>query len=153
MPRITVQDADTWCEKTKLNIAVLEAGLVEQLETQVLGRLTPRFGTTVTDIWVDAATTPRIIRSVIAMFYVAWYYDRQYSEDQEEGNDYAALLRASAESLLVGILDGSIVLPEVPNAPEPGSPAFYPTDESSALEPTIEDPSLGPAVFSLGTKF
>jgi hypothetical protein len=148
-PHIDPDDANAWAERTKLQVTQLEAPLLEQVEAQVLGRIASQFDIST---WVDPVTTPKMIKSIIAMLYVAWFYDKTYSEDQEQGNDYAALLRAQAESLLIGILDGSINVPEVPNQ-EPGEPAFYPTDDSSALQPTLADPSLGPAKFSMGSIF
>jgi hypothetical protein len=148
--RIAATDANAWAEPTKLNITALDAALLDQIETQVLARLAPQFDVST---WADPLTTPKMVKFVIAMFYVAWYYDKTYSEDQEQGNDYAALLRAQAESLLQGILDGSVVLVELPGSTEPGGPAFYPTDDSSAMCPTLADPSLGPAKFSSGQRF
>jgi hypothetical protein len=147
---ILPSDANAWTEATKLSITALETGLLEQIEGQVLGKIGVQFDTST---WLSPETTPLMVKSVIAMLYVAWYYDKTYSEDQEEGNDYAALLRAQAESLIQGILDDSIVLPEVPPGTEPSGPSFYPTDDSSGMCPTPEDPSLGPARFSLGTSF
>jgi hypothetical protein len=149
MSRIEVQEANAWVEKTKLQVTEFDAALLAQVESQVLGRLAAQLDT---GTWVSPITTPAMVRTIIAMLYDAWLYDRQYSEDQEELNDYAALLRAQAEALLVGILDGSIPLPEVPTS-DAGQPAFYPTDASSALCPTSADPSLGPAAFSMGDRF
>jgi len=151
MARITVQEANGWTEKTKLEIGALDMELLDQVETQVLARLAAQFNVST---WVDASSTPAMVSTVIAMFYVSWIYDRTYSEDQEDLNDYAALLRAQAEGLLVGILDGSIVIVELPEGEDTqGDPAFYPTDASSASAPTELDSSLGPAVFSLSTKW
>jgi hypothetical protein len=149
MTHIDPADANAWAEQTKLKIATFDAAFLDQIEAQVLGRIASQFDVST---WVDPTTTPKMVKSIIAMLYVAWYYDKTYSEDQESGNDYAALLRAQAESLMMGILDGSINLPEVPNQ-EPGGPSFYPTDDSSAMCPTPEDPSLGPAKFSMGSIF
>jgi hypothetical protein len=150
MARIEVADANAWTERTKLTFNDLDSALLTQIENIVLARI----GTQIdASTWISPATTPSMIKTVIAMLYVAWYYDRTYSEDQEQGNDYAALLRAQAEVLLVGILDGSVNLPEVPDQDEPGGPSFYPTDDSSALCPTAEDPSLGPASFSMGFRY
>jgi hypothetical protein len=151
MARIEVEEAQAWVEGTKLGIIDFDANLLDQVETQVLGRIGTQFNTST---WVSPETTPKMVRTIIAMFYVAWFYDRQYSEEQEAGNDYAALLRAQAEGLLAGVLDNSIDLPEVPgDGGTSDGPSFYPTDASSALEPTYDDPSLGPAAFSMGTKF
>jgi hypothetical protein len=88
------------------------------------------------------------VQQVLAMTYVSWYYNRQYSEDQEHVNVYATLLRADAEALLAGILDGSIVIPGQPLPTSEGI-SFYPNDASSALEPTDTDASLGGPSFTM----
>lgn len=148
MPRIRAEDASAWAEKTKLPILQLESELVGQMETRVLARLSAAYPDDVIT-WVSPDTTPQIVRTVISMLYVAWFYDRQYSEEQQSLNDYAVLLRAEAETLLQGILDGSIIIPGVVT-PSLDSAAFYPTDTSSALCPTSMDSSLGDAKFSMG---
>jgi hypothetical protein len=147
MARILIGDAQAWAESTKLNITVLDSGLVDQVETQVLARLTPAFPDIVST-WTSSVNTPAIVKTVIAMFYVAWFYDRQYSEEQEALNDYAVLLRAQAESLIAGIIDGSIDIPNV-DPPALGGPDYYPNDLSSSLSPTTRDRSLGDAKFSM----
>jgi hypothetical protein len=149
MTCIDVDDAQAWCEPTKLQVTQLDARLVVQVETQVLGRLGAGFDTAT---WVSTTTTPQIIKSIISMFYVSWLYDRQYSEEQESGNDYAALLRSQAETLLIGVINGSIDVPGTPGTTSEG-PSFYPTDESSLLCPTNLDSSLGPAAFTTGDRF
>jgi len=88
------------------------------------------------------------------MYYAATYYERQYSED-DAGNPYATNLRAWADTLITGIVDGTIDLIDEPGqiSPANASVAFYPTDRSSSMEPTPEDRSLGPEVFSMGVVF
>jgi len=145
MARIVVADAQAWLDGTKLTIATLEPALLAQVESQIVSSLDNAFDITG---WVDDTTTPAIVKTIIAMNYVAWLYDRSYSEDQEQGNDYAALLRAQAAALLAGLVDGSIVIPgqETENI---GTPEFFPTDASSVLAPTDLEPSLGPASFNM----
>lgn len=148
MARITLEEAQAWAEETKLTLTALDADLLAQVETQVVGRLAAV--TDDTESWVSTVTTPEMVRTVIAMFYVAWVYDRQYSEEQEQLNDYAVLLRAQGEALLQGMLDGSIDLPGV----EPtGQPAHFPTDESSLREPSPLAPADGPGSFFMGRVF
>jgi hypothetical protein len=149
MARIQPEDAQAWAEETKLPVAQFESFLVAQVETQVLAKLSAAFPAEVTSTWVDPATTPPMVKTVISMLYVAWYYEKHYSEEQTNLNDYATLLRAHAETLIVGMLDGSIVVPEAP-IPVQGDPAFYPNDTSSAQLPTSMDRSLGDAKFSMG---
>jgi hypothetical protein len=149
MARILLADAQAWAESTKLTLTPLDAALLSQVETQVVSQLDNALDVTT---WVNDVTTPEIVKTIIAMLYVAWLYDRQYSEDQEQGNDYAALLRAQAAALLAGLIDGSIIIPgnEVENV---GAPEFFPTDTSSAMEPTDMQPELGGASFHMGVSF
>lgn len=149
MALITPKEAQAWGEKTKLDFSTLDIDLLETLETEVLARVGLAYTTTT---WVDPTTTPRLIRVIIAKMYVSWFYDRQYSENQDNGNDYAKLIRDNAEMLISGLVDGTIELPGV-IATTTQTPTFYPNDASSALEATTDDPSLGPAKFSMGMRF
>jgi len=147
MSRIAVTDAQGWVEGTKLTISTLDTKLSDQIETEVLGRLSAF----PTSTWIDTTSTPALVKVIIAKMYVAWLYDRQYSEDIEAGNNYADRLKQNAEMLMEGLIDGTIQLPGVPDVA--GTPAYYPTDASSAMDPTFDDPSLGPAAFSMGMIF
>lgn len=150
MSRITAAEAQGWAESTKLVLSSLDTALCDQIETEVITRLSSAYTTTG---WTNDTTTPSIVKVAIAKMYVAWFYDRQYSENQEEGNDYAALLRANAEMIISGLIDGTIDIPGVPPVGSGAGPSFYPNDASSAQLPTHEDPSLGPAYFSMGKTF
>jgi hypothetical protein len=144
---ITPAEAQAWAEGTKLTIATLDNELELHLSTEVIDRLASAFDTST---WVDSATTPKLVRTIISKLYVAWFYDRQYSEDIEQGNNYADRLKANAETLIAGLIAGTIGLPGVADTV---GPVFYPTDASSAQQPTVDDPSLGPAAFSMGMRF
>jgi hypothetical protein len=150
--RITLADAQAWAENTKLPFNVLDDNLLKQVETHVLSKLQScGIDITLIGTWIDSATTPELVKSIISMMYVSWYYDRQYSEDQSEGNDYAAMLRDHAKMLLQGVCDGTI---EIPGAPTiAGKPAFFPTDESSASQPTSLEPELGGPYFNMSRGF
>jgi len=148
MARIILADAQGWAESTKLTLPSLDSALLNQIEAEVLARLNPTYDTT---IWLDATTTPLVVKVIIAKLYVAWIYDRQYSENQQQGNDYAAMLRINAEMLITGLIAGTIDIPGV--NPVGNIPSFYPNDLSSATDTTPEDPSLGPAKFSMGKMF
>lgn len=150
MARIEAKDAKGWGEPTKLDLSTLDLYLLDQIETEVLGRLNGVFTTTT---WTDNTNTPSLVKVIIAKAYVAWFYDRQYSENQGEANEYALMLRANSEMLITGLIDGTIELPPDEAPSNAGQPAFYPNDASSALEPTPEDRSLGPAKFSMGKVF
>jgi hypothetical protein len=149
MTVITVPEVKGWVETTKLPINQLDLNFLPQLEAEVFARLGAVYDTT---LWLDPTTTPAIVRVVITKLYAAWIYDRAYSENQGVTNDYAAMLRSNAEMLITGLIDGTIEIPGVTPTSSP-DPAFYPNDASSALAPTTDDPSLGPARFSMGKVF
>lgn len=149
MARVTQREIQSWLELTKLNLPALNTDLLAQLEEEVLVQLSSVYNTST---WLDEVTTPKIVRVIIAKIYASIHIDKMYSENQDEGNDYAARLMANANMLLAGLMSGLFEIPGVVS-PNPGTPSFYPTDASSAMEPTTEDPSLGPARFSLGKVF
>jgi hypothetical protein len=148
MARIQKEDAQGWVESTKLPLSSLDIALLTQIEGEVLARLATAYDTST---WLDQTSTPLVVRVIIAKTYVAWIYDRQYSENQTGGNDYAAMLRTNAEMLIVGLVNGTIDIPGV--NPTGSIPSFYPNDASSAQDPTPDDTSLGPAAFSMGKVF
>ena len=145
---ITVQEANAWADKVKLNIGFLDSELENTQATQVLSRVSQAYNVS---SWVDTTSTPSLIRKIIAMLYVGWFFQLTYSED-DSTSSYGLLLINQAENLINGIVDGSITLVDAVAGTDLGlsQPAFYPTDASSALTPTIDDPSLGPAQFSMG---
>jgi len=147
--RVTQREVQSWLELTKLNLAALNTDLLDQLEEEVLVQLSSVYDTSV---WTDEVSTPKIVRTIVAKLYASMHIDKMYSENQDEGNDYAARLLANANMLIAGLVSGLFEIPGTPSS-NPGTPSFYPTDASSAMEPTIDDPSLGPARFSLGKVF
>lgn len=146
MSNITLQDAQAWATKSKLNLGALESALEGQTTTQVFARIAASYDTS---SWTDETTTPDIVKSIIAMEYVAFIYRRTYSEETD-GPTYADMLMGMAKSLIDGIIDGSITI--IGDSDETISNAeVYPDDTSSALDPTTDDPSLGPNAFSMST--
>jgi len=151
MARITLVDANAWSEKTKLEVVEFDDALLSQVETQVLSALA-NSGYTIST-WVDATTTPPLVKSVIAMLYYAWFYDRSYSEDVGAENNYANQLREIAAVNVAGIVDGTFVLDGLVTTGGASDPSFYPNDNSSLLDATDDDPSLGGPMFSMGRSF
>jgi hypothetical protein len=154
MARITLAEAQAWVEATKFTITSItnppNSDMLTQLEEEVLARVGSTYDTST---WVDANTTPRLIRVAIAKLFVAWAYRRQYSESMGDVDaQYAFQLESNAELIISGVVNGTIELPGLPGQAT-NSPAFYPTDASSSMEPTFDDPSLGPARFSMGQIF
>lgn len=155
--RISPTEAQNWVEGTKFTIPTSgsafmsnDAGLCTQIEEEVIARVSNAYDTTT---WVDVNTTPRLVRVAIAKKFTAWAYRRQYSESITDTDAmYAAKLDENAETIIQGIVDGSIEIPGLPSS-STSTPLFYPTDSSSSQLPTVDDPSLGPARFSMGMVF
>jgi hypothetical protein len=150
VPRVTLGQCQAWAEKSKLTLTSLDEELLDQIETEVLAQIGVTYNTST---WIDTLTTPKLVQIAISKKYVVWVYERQYSENVPEGGSaYAQRLDANAEMLITGIVDGTIELPGL-ELGTGGQPSFYPNDSSSALEPTVDDRSLGPAKFSMGQVF
>lgn len=152
--RVTVEEVRALAERTKLKIETLDTELLLHMEEEVIDRLSAQIDAVTIASWVDVATTPKLIRTIISRKYFAWFYFRQYSEDVGTSeNTYANKLDASAEMLLAGILDGSIIIPGITT--DISTITFYPTDASTATDPkdVPSDPSVGPAAFSMTTTF
>jgi hypothetical protein len=127
MALISLQEAQAWGEKTKLAPAWkegLDAALLEQVQSEVVGNIA---SVADTSGWTDSASTPTLVKTIIAKLYVAWLIDRQYSED-EDLSAYAALLRATALSLQTSIVESDIDL--VPGSSGDGLPSVYPNDST-----------------------
>lgn len=150
MARITLAEAQAWLESTKMTQASLDAALLAHLEEEILGMLDSIYDVSG---WTTDSNTPKLVRTAISKLYASYLIDRQYSENQDEGNDYAARLKENSEMIITGLIEGRIVLPEVPTPDSPRQPSFFPNNASSALEPTSDDPSLGGPWFSIGKSF
>lgn len=155
MARIDVAEAQAWVEESKLDITTLDTALLTQVEAIVLGQLNRVYDvSTIQLLWVNAATTPPLVRMLIAIKYVSLYYDRAYSED-DGSNTWARRLDRMYKDLLEQIFEGNIDIPEIVGVVGVArSPRFYPTDASTAESgPTAEDPAAGPNKFSMTMDF
>lgn len=150
MARITLPEVQAWLDTAKLTLSSFDTELLAHLEEEVLTRLSTVYDTSG---WTTSGNTPKLVRTAISKTYASWTIDKEYSDDQEEGNDYAARLIANAEMIIISIINGTVVIPEEPTPDFARGPTFYPTDDSSAQEPTSDDPSLGGPYFSLGRAF
>lgn len=125
---ITIDDVQPWLETSKLRINTDDELPEEPIMSEfVLARLASRLDVST---WIDESTTPELVRYIIGMLVAAMRYNKYYSETADDGgNPYADKLEAMAENLIVGILEGDIIIIGVPNAvSSTGTIAFYPTD-------------------------
>jgi len=152
--RVTLEEVRALAERTKLAITTLDTELLNSFEDEIIQRLAAQIDAATLATWTTPDTTPKLVRTIISRKYFAWFYFRQYSEDiGTNENTYALKLDASAEMLIAGILDGTIIIPGITT--DISTITFYPTDASTATDPkdVPSDPSVGPAAFSMTTTF
>jgi hypothetical protein len=148
MSIITKEDAQAWVTSERLTITTIDADLEQQIVDIVMARIAPAYDVS---SWTSSVTTPKLVRTIIATMYMSWLIHRYYAESEPDSNEYALRLAAIAEANILSILNGTAVLTEETDAPATtGSPAFYPTDASSAAIATSDDRSLGGPAFSMG---
>jgi hypothetical protein len=122
MAHVQLSEAQSWLESTKTGLgAALDENMEASIASQVLSRVATAYDVSG---WTTPENTPKLVRTVIAMKYASWYYNRSYSE--EDGvNDYAILLDGRAEQLLDGIVTGANDLPEIEGTVDTLSGAGY----------------------------
>jgi len=133
MAHFTPEEANAWLEATKLNVVELDNSLEEQVSVQIIARLAGTFTETVSS-WQDEASTPALVRSIMAMHYCAALYDRTYSDNSDDTtSNYADILRQMANANIAGLVAGTLILAEDPTASDNASePVFFPNDADEA---------------------
>jgi len=150
MARVTLAEVQGLLDPAKMTIASLDTELILHMETEILARLGVVYDTSG---WTTDSNTPKLVRTIISKTYASILIDRFYSENQDEGNDYAARLLTNAEMLITGIIEGRIVIPDEPVPDVSRGPSYFPTNASSDLEPTFENPEYGGPYFSMSKSF
>jgi hypothetical protein len=87
-----------------------------------------------TSTWLDTATTPSLIRRIIAMLVAANRYNKKHAEDDDAGNRYAYKLENRAWELVNLIMSDQAVLYDASliELAELNDPRFWPTDATGA---------------------
>lgn len=144
MARISIYDVKAWVESTKLDPQALDLDHLSQIEEEILARLGTVYDTST---WVDKTTTPKLVQVIIAKTYTGWLYDKYYSENQNVPSEYAQLVKQNAETLIQGLVEQTITIPNTPTDSDHGA-VFYPNDYSSSISPDtgFTDPSIAPAI-------
>jgi hypothetical protein len=152
VPLIDVDDVQPWLEVSKLRLDTDDKLLEEPFQSEFVKSRLASCDIDVT-VWIDAATTPSLIKSIIGMLVAAQRYNTYYSEtDEEAGNPYANKLEERSMLLLEGICAGTIDLLDITDDPATtgfGSVLFYPDDDVGVLEENKEEAVR----FSMGKVF
>lgn len=106
MAYLTVGLLNAWIDHDRqIDLTSIEAELESQLSSQVITSVS---GIVDTTSWVDVATTPMIIKSIIAMQYMGRFYQRVYIEDVNDYDFYGNQLLLKADKLLDQIISGEV---------------------------------------------
>jgi hypothetical protein len=120
---LTTDQVQQWLEKTRFAVTEIESARETTARDLVFGRVGSRYDTTG---WVDSATTPSLVLSIMSGFYAAWLYNAIASEDMGE-TDYGASLIRMLNGLLDSIASSALDLDGV-DPSTLGTVAFFPTD-------------------------
>ncbi len=82
-------------------------------EDLIRGYLAGRIPAATMATWISPAATPELLRGIAGRLVAAFRYRKLYSEDSTEVAAYAKMLYDEAMSVLVGIVNGSIDIPEL----------------------------------------
>ena len=127
--RIELTDVALYADGHKLNIQTLDPDLEAALDG-VVAQLSTIYAVSG---WNSPANTPPIVRQLLGMYYVAWWYLRTYSNDASQ-NGYGLWLMERADGMLTSLLTKQLVLIGVPEAPgneeqlAHNTASFYPND-------------------------
>jgi hypothetical protein len=151
---IDLQDVQQWLEVSKHQVTAVDAAQEATAFDIVVGALSARYDV---DVWVDATTTPRMVKTVVSMLIAGWTYNRSYAEQIASGIDsYGDRLVSSAMSLLGGLADGTTdIIGEDETDANISGPVFWPTDLATTIAEDEGDDADGaaPRKFSMGRTF
>jgi hypothetical protein len=116
--------------------------------------------------WTDPSETdsdvvgyvPQLIRAIAGRFIAAFWYRERYSEDSLDDPQYAQRKYDEAMALLMGVVNGTIILDDVAEEPETStgltSDDFFPNDSDAGPMFSVDDKlfSIEPGRTGLGVK-
>lgn len=129
MPLIDVDDVQPWLSDSLIRLDSNDELPEEPIQSELVkSRLSACQLDTTT--WIDAASTPDVVKIIVAMLVAAQRYNAVYSETEDDGETYGDKLEARAQLLMDGICAGSVELIGVdsPATTGTGSISFYPDD-------------------------
>lgn len=156
MAHVTPAEVQQWIRNTRLAITSIDATKDETFTGIAFAKLVGRYTTTT---WVDATTTPDLVRTCISMLYAAYEINAGNAEATNEINNYANHLESSAMALLGGLADGSISLSDFSDvgsgAVSHTAPEFWPTRMATLIAETDGWDAAGaaPLAFRMGKVF
>jgi hypothetical protein len=150
---VTPAEVQQWIQDSRLTIASVDPPLESSAYSRVVGALALRYTTA---SWTDSTTTPALVRSIISMLIAAWTINKAHAETVGDVDAYGVHLESSAEVLLGGLADGSILIDDTAVGDySTGQPGFWPTDLATtvAAEEGWDAEGAAPLMFTTGKVF
>ena len=134
MSYVTLPQVQAWLNLTKFSLlpSHFDEEQANLAADKILGWLEQRYDTST---WTDDETTPRMVRTLIAMLTASFTLRKAVSED-DGVTTYCDWLEDRVYKIVEGLVDGGIDLPGVdpdPTAPASASAEFYPNNASTQL--------------------
>lgn len=133
MARVTPDDIQVYLDEDLFEIPENDTVPEEQtFADQVFSRVSTAYDVST---WVNTATTPGLIRRILAMLIAANRYNKQHSEDDDAGNRYAYKLENRAWELVNMVVSGQALLYDATLlVSDLIDPKFWPTDQTGASD-------------------
>lgn len=143
MPLIEDADIQVHLPADKLKVEEIPEELPDvksDAERIIRGHLAGVFSSAVLSGWTAPNTTPALIRAIAGRLAAALIYRTRYSEDDTGDPEFAQTKYAEAMALLMGVINGTLVLEEVTaeSATQFNANYFWPNDTSDAPKFTMD---------------
>jgi hypothetical protein len=143
----TFEDANVHLDGKKIEFLNEEDATGEALATDryIRGILGSAFGNEIVIDWDSdpsggQSATPELVRQAAAFLMAHYRYSKIYSEEALAQNGYAMYLKTQADAILMGLVDGTLELVDVPGGSgttDVSQPSFFPDDSYVDLD-TLE---------------
>ena len=127
---IAVAEVAQWIASDRLHIDRHDYDLVDTAKTKVYAAVDLVYDTST---WVDRASTPDIIRKIISLLVASYIYNKAYADSADGTSAYGNKLERMADSLLEGVIDGTISLVDEEQV-KTSNPAFWPDDTTGSSQ-------------------
>jgi hypothetical protein len=120
VPLASLDDVNVFLADDKLQALDADDN-ASQLDAEriIKGKLSGTYSPVVLASWTTPVTTPEYIRAVAGRLIAALYYARAYSEETPAVPAYAQGLYDQAMAMLCKVVEGFVILPEVPTSEQP----------------------------------
>lgn len=151
---VSISEVQQWLEITKFEVTYINTELEVAQFATVSTALVERYPV---DTWINEATTPDMIRSLVSMLIAGFMYNAQNAENASDAGSWGTWLINYANKCIASLAGGKTQLPGVVRE-DFTYPSFWPTQVATDMaDPTLggnpADPTAAPRVFKMGTVF